>query len=91
MPAVPVAVMSQTFKKQFPKAARNDIGAIAVGGVCGVSNLTPKQTDELVSGLGGIDISKRVVSYVNGLRKLEINQLNWILNERFGSKDWNNG
>lgn len=87
IPAAPEVLISQTFKKQFPKAVKNDIGAIAVGGVCGVYNLTKDQMNQLVGGFGGVDISANVVSYAKGLHKLEINQLNWFLNERFSSKE----
>ena len=86
MPDTPDALIAQTFKHRFPKTVRNGIGAIAVGGVCGVYNLADEQVGDLVSGLGGMDISDRVVSYANGLRKVEINQLNWILNYRFKNK-----
>ena len=83
VPDPPDVLIAQTFKARFPKAVRNEIGAIAVGGVCGVYNLADEQAADLVSGFGGMDISDRVVSYANGLRKVEINQLNWILNRRF--------
>lgn len=87
MPEAPDVLMAQTFKKNFPKAIRNEIAAIAVGGVCGVSNLTKPQVDQLILGFDGIDLSDKVVSYANSLHKLEINQLNWILNDRFGPDD----
>ena len=83
VPDPPDVLIAQTFKSHFPKAVRNEIAAIAVGGVCGVYNLADEQAADLVSSLGGMDISDRVVSYANGLRKVEINQLNWILNCRF--------
>ena len=83
MPNTPNVLMAQMFKKNFPKAVANIIGAKAVGSVCGVYDLSEVQTSDLVSGLDGMDISNRIVSYANGLRKIEINQLNWILQNRF--------
>ena len=83
MPDTPNVLIAQTFKHRFPKAVRNGIAAIAVGSVGGVYNLDDEQVADLVSGLGGMDISDRVISYANGLRKVEINQLNWILTRRF--------
>ena len=83
MPAVADILMSQTFKDSFPKAVKNSVGAIAVGGVCGVSNVTSSQLEDIVSGLRGMDVRNMVVSYAKGLRKLEINQLNCLFEQRF--------
>ena len=86
MPDTPDVLISQTFKHRFPKTVLNEIGACAVGGVCGVYNLDDEQVDELISNFGGMDISDRVVSYARGLRKVAISQLNWILNSSFKSQ-----
>ena len=75
--------MAQSFKGRFPKSVRNVIKARAVGGVAGVFDLSSEQVEELVQGLGGIDISDGVVAHSNGLRKIEINQLNGLLSDRF--------
>ena len=83
MPDAPDVLIAQTFKQSFPKAVANAIGAIAVGGVCGIYNLSSSQSNELVSGLDGIDISDRIVSYANKQYKIEINQLNYFLKNRF--------
>ena len=83
MPDTPDVLIAQTFKQNFPKAVANAIGAKAVGGVCGIYNLTSSQIDDLVSGLNGMDISDRIVSYAKELNKIEINQLNYILNNYF--------
>ncbi len=84
-PEVPDVLVAQTFKRRFPKAVRNSTGARAVGGVSGVYRATDEQAADLIAGFGEMDISDRVVSYAKGLRKIEINQLNWVLRDRFGS------
>ena len=83
MPPVPDVLMAQSFKGRFPKGLRNAIKARAVGGVAGVFDLGEEQIIDLVTGLGGIDISDGVVAHSNGLRKIEINQLNALLSDRF--------
>lgn len=83
MPPIPDVLMAQSFKGCFPKGVRNTIKARAVGGVAGVYDLADTQIDDLVGGLDGIDISERVVAHSNGLRKIEINQLNGLLSDHF--------
>ncbi len=75
--------MAQSFKGEFPKALKNTVGARAVGGVCGDYNVDQGQADRIVAGLGGLDIRDRVVAHSNGLRKIEINQLNALFADAF--------
>jgi hypothetical protein len=84
MPPVPNVLIAQSFKGRFPKGVRNSIRARAVGGVAGVFDLNDDQIGDLTQGLGGMDISDRVVAHSNGLSKIEINQLNALLSDRFG-------
>lgn len=86
MPPVPDVIMAQSFKGEFPKGIRNSIGARAVGGVAGVYNLNDEQIARLIGGLEGLDIRERVVAHSNGLRKIEINQLNTLLSEAFSAE-----
>lgn len=83
MPSVPSVLIAQSFKGEFPKGVRNDIGARSVGGVSGIYNVSEQQIDVIVGGLGGEDLRNRVVAHSNGLRKIEINQLNALLLDRF--------
>jgi len=83
MPPIPEVLIAQSFKGRFPKAVKNIISARAVGGVSGVYGLNNEQTSALCSGLEGIDIRERVVAHSNGLRKIEVNQLNALLNDAF--------
>lgn len=83
MPPIPDLIMSMSFKSAFPKAVRNAIRARAVGGVCGIYGSTRAQGSQIVGGLDGLDIRNRIVAHSNGLRKIEVNQLNALLAEAF--------
>ena len=83
MPPVPEVLIAQSFKGEFPKGVRNTIGARAVGGVSGIFNASEEQIATIVGGLDGEDLRDRVVAHSNGLRKIEINQLNTLLLRRF--------
>ena len=83
MPPVPDVLMAQSFKGTYPKAVVNSVRARAVGGVCGVYNLEPAQAALVSTGLNGIDIRERVVAHSHGLRKIEINQINALLDDAF--------
>ena len=85
MPTIPDALMSMSFKGAFPKAVKNAASVRAVGGVCGVYDLTDAQTDHLVRRLGGLDLRGRVVAHSNGLQKMETNQINALLHEAFAA------
>lgn len=89
MPPVPALLMAMSFRGEFPKAVRNTIAARAVGGVCGIYNVADAQAEKLTSGLDGIDIRKRIVAHSNGLRKIEINQLNALLADTFAAQPSN--
>ncbi len=84
MPPIPEILMAQSFKAEFPKGVRNTLGARAVGGVSGIYNASEDQIATIVGGLDGEDLRDRVVAHSNGLRKIEINQLNSLLLRRFG-------
>lgn len=79
MPSIPAMLMSQSFREGFPKVVCNMIGARAVGGVCGVYNLNSEQAAWMSVEVDSIDIRDRIVAHSNGLRKIEINQLNTLL------------
>lgn len=83
MPPVPVLLIAQSFRGEFPKAVKNTVGARAIGGVAGIYNVNEAQSEKIVAGLGGLDIRDRIVAHSNGLRKIEINQLNTLLHHAF--------
>ena len=81
MPDVPSMLFAQGFRGMFPKVARNTVGARAVGGVCGIYNVSEAQKKELTSNLGCMDLRDHVVSYSSGFYKVEINQINMLLSK----------
>lgn len=83
LPPIATLLMSMSFRDS-PKVVKNAIKACAVGGVCGVYNVNAKQARVLASRLAKPDVRSRIVAHSNGLRKIEINQLNGLLQETFG-------
>lgn len=79
MPRVPEILIATSFKGEVPKFALNRVGARAVGGVAGVHHLSDGQQSAFVRAIGELDIRDRIVAHANGLRKIEINQLNALL------------
>ncbi len=88
MPPVPKLLMAMSFKGPFPKVVRNTIEAHAVGGVCGIHGAEEAHMDALLSGLEGMDLRGRVVPHSNGLRKLEIGQMNALFVDRFSGQKY---
>ena len=83
MPPIPPVVISMSFKGSFPKAVQNLAAVRAVGGVYGIYAVTDAQAQSIVTGLNGLDIRSRIVAHSNGLRKIEVGQLNYLLAKVF--------
>ncbi|WP_066806376.1 Eco57I restriction-modification methylase domain-containing protein [Sphingomonas asaccharolytica] len=81
MPPVPDLLVATSFKGPIPKICSNSIGARAVGGVAGIYGLTVEATQAFMTAVSDLDIRDRIVAHANGLRKIEINQLNALLAE----------
>jgi len=82
MPAPPELLAATSFKGPAPKICANSAKARAVGGVAGIFGVRPDEIQETISDLTRIDIRDRIVAHANGLRKIEINQLNALLANR---------
>lgn len=78
MPTAPALLMATGFRSR-PKIVINDVRAISVGGVCGIFGSSEFQANKTATGLRSEDFAGGVVSHSNGLRKLEINQINAVL------------
>jgi hypothetical protein len=87
MPAVPDALISMSFKSGFPKVVRNVARVRAVGGVYGIYGLSDDQMAAVTRWPSERSIADRVVAHANGLRKIEISQLNSLLVQAFGSPE----
>jgi hypothetical protein len=83
MPQAPQALLATGYTVR-PKVVVNDVGAIAVGGVCGIYGPSKREISQMVRKLREVDYDARVVSHSNGLRKLEINQINALIGELNG-------
>ena len=79
MPPVPVALMASSFKKNGPKCVDNLIQARAVGSVCGIYETDEHDLVALRSLLNDPGLHERIVPHANGMRKLEIGQINTLL------------
>ena len=79
MPDTPGLLIATSFKGNFPKLVTNEAGIRAVGGVAGIHNVDIAAAPQVAAILSSLDIRDRIVSHANGLRKIEINQLNGLL------------
>jgi hypothetical protein len=86
MPPVPQVLISMSFKDRCPKVVRNDAAARAVGGVYGIYGLSDEQATAVTRWPRELDIGDRVVAHANGLKKIEIGQLNSLLADAFDSE-----
>jgi hypothetical protein len=81
MPNVPGILISSGFRGTRTKAVTNPLGARAVGSVCGAYGGKKSELGRIATLLRNKRLGDRVVAHSNGLKKLEINQLNTVLDE----------
>jgi hypothetical protein len=79
MPTIPALLSATGFCEERPKVVDNVLKARAVGSVAGIYGVPKTRRRSLVRRLGRLSLAERIVSHSNGLKKLEINQLNTIL------------
>ena len=85
MPDIPAVIVASGFRGPRPKAVVNDVNARAVGAVFGIYGLSAVRARSLAKHLSAIDLTGRIVSHSNGLRKLEPRQLHTLV-ARFQSR-----
>lgn len=83
MPRPPQALLATGYIDR-PKVVINEVGAMAVGSVCGMYGPSKRQIAQMVRRLREVDYDDRVVSHSHGLRKLEISQINALIGELNG-------
>ncbi len=76
----PGLLVSTGFREFGPKVLINSISAHAVGAVCGVYAEEGTSWPSLRAYLSRINFEDRIVSHAKGLKKIEIRQLNGVLN-----------
>jgi hypothetical protein len=81
MPEAPPLLAATGFRGDRPKIAINCIDARAVGSVSGIYGVSSRKRKALVQAFQELDLSGRIVPHSNGLRKLEIHQMNALLEE----------
>ena len=79
-PSPPLLLVSSGFTGAVPKVVCNSIRAIAVGGTTGVHSRINLSAGRLREYLHSKSIDDRVVPHAKGFTKLEIRQLNTLLN-----------
>jgi hypothetical protein len=77
---VPQLLFSAGFTKFSPKVLINSVGAHAVGSVYGIDSKKKLPTRRLQVYLREFDFEKRVVAHSGKLKKIEVKQLNSVLN-----------
>jgi predicted RNA methylase len=76
----PQLLVASGFTSFGPKVVVNQVGALAVGSVWGIHSRHRLQSRKLQQHLYGIDVEKRVVAHAEKLKKIEVKQLNALLN-----------
>lgn len=79
MPHIPDVLVSTGFTKQYTKAVVNSASVHAVGSVCGIYAVGRNKRHNVAKQLRETNLGDGVVAHSNGLRKIEINQLNTVL------------
>src|SRR5206468_13007736 len=82
MPLPPSVLVASGFNGTRPKAVRNEIGAVAVGSVSGVFGLSHMKARTFVVALHASRFRSRIVAHSNGLRKVEVGQLETFLSRQ---------
>jgi hypothetical protein len=77
---VPRVLFSSGFTKFGPKVLMNSVGARAVGSVIGIHGKTKLSVRRLQAYLLRINFEKQVVAHARKLKKVEVKQLNGVLN-----------
>ena len=85
MPKPPQVLVATGFRSERPKAVRNVIQAIAVGSVSGIHGSSVRGAARIVRAIQAADFGRDIVTHSNGLRKLEVGQLETFLNQFFSS------
>lgn len=77
---VPQLLISSGFTKFGPKVLVNGVGASAVGSVVGIHSERRLPSRRLLLHLLAIDFEKQVVPHAKTLKKIEVKQINSVLN-----------
>jgi hypothetical protein len=79
MPTPAAVIVASGFRGPRPKALVNDVKALAVGAVFGVYGFSSARARRFVKHLRAVNLTGRIVSHSNGLRKIEPRQLHTLV------------
>ena len=79
MPKIPAVLVSSGFTSETTKAVVNSAEARAVGSVCGIYGVAKRKREAFAHAFRKVKLSDQIVAHSNGLRKLEVNQMNTII------------
>ena len=80
MPKVAEILYGSGFKESGPKFFKNEVHAVHVGSVHGIHLERQAMVKPVLERLRKTDLSKKVVPLANGFRKIEVKQMNSVLN-----------
>lgn len=81
LPKIPSILYASGFRTLRPKMLLNEIKAVHVGAVCGIISSSDELARRVVSDFSKIEIKSRVVALSRGFTKIEVNQMNSLLQE----------
>ncbi len=77
-------LFSTGFVNHGPQVLENRIGAVHLGSVGGIYGIKRLPYRKIAGYLRNIDFASRIIHHANSLRKIEINQMNTVLQEVLG-------
>ena len=77
-------IFSTGFVNRGPQVLENRIGAVHLGSVGGIYGEKRLPYRKIAGYLRNIDFASRIIHHANSLRKIEINQMNSVLQEALG-------
>lgn len=81
MPKVAKILYASGFAGSAPKMVINDIDAVHIGGIHGIHCSNRKVARIILGRLKAYDFASRVVAQAKGFKKIEVNQMNNVLNK----------
>jgi hypothetical protein len=87
---VPQLLFSSGFTKFGPKVLVNSVGVRAVGSVLGIHAISKLRVERLQAYLLKINFERCVVAHAKSLKKVEVRQVNAVLNE-YARRERRNG
>lgn len=84
---IPALLVHSGFTTHGPKVLINSVGAHAVGSVAGIHSDGKLKVKDLQEFLLGVDFESQVVAQAKAFKKIEMRQLNTVLNNWIGGRD----